>query len=350
MKKFKLLTVAALIAVGSLVCVSCGKNKVEEVKEPEVEEVESPEDICVAPEGMIKSDLTGEWIDESFANQRPAGFMINNIGEAMPQSGISQADIVYEMQVEGGITRLFAIFQDYSNLEKVGPIRSARHYYVREALEYDAIYCHVGQSVVAEQEIKDTDVLDINGMYNNMIVRDESRKAPHNAYTNTDKLKEAIDQAGYSYEHNDSYEKKFEFYSKDTDIDGQSALNIHTTYNSSRKPYFEYDESTKEYLRFQFGDKQIDDQTNEQLSYKNVIVQFCTHSPLLDELIDIQLDGEGEGYYFTNGKAIPITWKKDGTYGTTHYYTEDGEQLMMNPGKTWITISPSSQKDDVTFE
>ncbi len=353
MKKFKITRLLLAITLVGVVACGCGKKEEEPevVIDTEVNEVESPENIDIAPEGMIRSDLTGEWIDESFKNQRPVACMINNLSVAMPQSGIGQADIVYEMEVEGGITRLMAVFQDYSNLEKVGPIRSARHYYIKTAMEYDAIFAHVGQSCVAEQFISTSGVNNINGLTNSMIFRDNSRKAPHNAYSNSEKFVQAINNKGYSTACSESYEKKFEFNKEDTDLaDGTTANKIEVAYNSNRKPYFEYDSENKVYLRFQYGDKQIDDQTNEQLAYKNVIVQFCAQEPLLDELIEIHLVGEGTGYYFTDGKCIPITWKKESENGVCKYYYENGEQLEMNQGKTWISIFSNSHTQDVTFE
>ena len=99
----------------------------------------------------VYNDLTGEWVtDRTEEYGRPIAVMLNNISDAMPQCDIGKADIVYEMKVEGGITRLLGIFNDYSNLEKLGSIRSCRPYYVTVAMEYDAIYMHYGQSPQGE--------------------------------------------------------------------------------------------------------------------------------------------------------------------------------------------------------
>ena len=355
MKKIKLLAVLLVLTVLGLSVVACGKKEETEEKAEIVDttsaDVSSPEDIDIAPEGMIPCELTGEWIDESFKDQRPLCCMIHNLEVAMPQSSVGQADIIYEMEVEGGITRLMAVFHDYSALEKLGPIRSARHYYVQTAMEYDAIFAHVGQSIFAEDEIASSKINNLNGLTNSMIFRDNTRVAPDNAYTNSEKLADAISSKDYPTTHNESYDQKF-FISKNdyTPEDGTAANKVTTAYNEGRKPWFEYNKDDGLYYRFQYGDKQIDKETNEQLAFKNVIIQFTTQAPLEGLLIDITLTGTNDGIYITNGQAIPITWEKDGIYGVCHYYTMDGEELKVNKGKTWITIFSDAKKDAITFE
>ena len=161
----------------SLVTAGCGKKKEEPVKEPEVEVKEEPE--VKEPvkkeepkekepednhEGMAKSYLTGEWIDEELAKKRPLAVMIGNTSDALPQYGISSADVIYEVPVEGSYTRLMAIFQDYSGLEKIGSVRSCRHYFIYFAREFDALYTHYGQAVYAEPVLAREDVHNLSGM------------------------------------------------------------------------------------------------------------------------------------------------------------------------------------------
>lgn len=303
-------------------------------------------------EGYIISDLTGEWIDESLENQRPLCIMINNIIDAMPQSGISQADITYEMLVEGGITRYLCVFQDYSNVTKLGPVRSARHYYVQMADMYDGYYAHVGWSSYAEEAINNLGVDNLNGLTNLstvMYYRDETRYAPHNVYTDTDKINEGIKVDGYRTEHDGSYEKMFAFNYEDTPLEnGMTANKITTSYNAGHEPWFEYNNEDKRYYRFQYGEEQIDDQTNEQLSYKNVIVMFVQYTDIWEGLLEIDWNKGGTGFYATDGEYQPITWRQD--KGVVKYYTEDGKQLMMNPGQTFITVFDETIPNQVTFE
>ncbi len=361
MNKKKTLITLTAFAMGLSMLSGCGKK----AEEQQVEEVytiqytassmiEDASNVTLVRDGMILSDLTGEWIDASYANQRPIAIMINNLQVAMPQSGIGQADVVYEMLVEGGITRLMAIYTDYSGLEKIGPVRSARHYYDRKAMEYDAIYAHVGQSIFAEADFEAYPELDnLNGLYGVgtvMFYRTSDRSAPHNCYTSSDGIVAGIEYEGYSTEKSSDYEKMFHFNSAVTDIGGTPANKITTAYNSGRKPWFEYNAEDGKYYRFQYGDKQIDDQTGEQLSYENVIIQFAPHSPLEAELIDIDWVGENEGYYASNGQIIPIKWSKTSDGAVTHFYNIDGTDLKLNPGKTWITVFPDDQKDDIIIE
>lgn len=303
-------------------------------------------------EGKVLSDLTGEWVDQALNDKRPMAVMINNIGEAMPQSGIGQADVIYEMVVEGGITRLMAVFSDYSGLTKIGPVRSARQYYVRSANQMDAIYCHVGGSTLGYSEIESSGIDDLDGLTgvgNYFIYRDNSRVAPHNAYASAEGLDSALEHTGMELNHKSSYDPMFSFNSKNKDIEnGSPASKITTAFNSSRAPWFEYNADEKQYYRFQYGDKQIDDQTGEQLHFQNVLILFAeTYSPD-GYLMEVCNADSGDGFYASNGQYIPIHWQYEN--GTVHYYLEDGEQLKMNPGKTWITFFDAENPGGITFE
>lgn len=357
-KKLLALTMATAVAITSFT--GCGKK--EEVVEVDpninvtaVPEMKDTEDMQVlTKEGYILSDLTGEWIDESLENQRPLCLMINNIIDAMPQSGISQADITYEMLVEGGITRYLCVFRDYANLGKVGPVRSARPYYVEMTEMFDGYYGHVGWSTIAEDMITHSDIPDLNGLTalsTIMYFRDDSRVAPHNCYTNGEGIVAGIDYQGYQKEHDDTYDKDmFKFNYKDTPIgNGQKANKITTAYNENRKPWFEYNEEDKRYYRFQYGEKQMDDQTGEQLSYKNVLIQFVQYTQIDDyglQLIDF--NPGGQAIYCTDGEYVNIIWKKDN--GVVKYYYPDGEQLKMNPGNTFVTVFEQLLPQNVTIE
>lgn len=364
-KNRKLILLATTIAAASLFT-SCGKK--EEASVTTTEAVTTNASVDIQPdinmstptniefeetkEGFVRSEFTGEWIDESLENQRPLSIMINNIGEAMPQSGISQADITYEMLVEGGITRYLCVFKDYSNLTKLGPVRSARHYYVQVASMLDAYYGHVGWSEYAEQEIAMRGVDNLNGLTalsNVMYYRDNSRSAPHNVYTDSDKIAAGIEYDGYRTTYNENHEKMFAFNKEDTDLQsGKTANKITTAFNSSRQPWFEYNNDEKRYYRFQYGGKQIDDQTGEQLTYKNVIVMFVQYTDIFEGLLEIDFNKGGNGYYFTNGEYVPITWRKDNE--VVKYFGEDGNQLKMNPGNTFITVFNETIPDSVTIE
>ena len=358
MKKNKIAIMLTGVMLTASLLGGCGKDKDKKTTEaPSVSltpvatmgDAEAIE--VVSKEGMVINEYSGEWIDESLEFQRPLCIMINNIIDAMPQSGISQADITYEILVEGGITRFMCVFKDYSNIPKLGPVRSARHYYVQLSEMMEGIYTHVGWSIYANEMIVNNGVNNINGLYDGTaFYRDESRYAPHNCYTDSEKIAKTLAE---NYSYNLSYEGDnsgmFAFNYEDTPIgNGQTANKITTAFSSDRKPWFEYNSEDGLYYRFQYGEEQIDDQTGEQLKYKNVIVMFVKYSDLIEGLQDIDFTSGGDAYYFTDGEYKEITWANDD--GIIKYYDEDGEQLKMNPGKTFITLFENDIPEQVIIE
>ncbi len=296
--------------------------------------------------GLVQIDINGKWVKPEEANKRYIAVMINNIDEAMPQSDIEQADIIYEAVVEGGITRLMALYSDTTGLEKIGPIRSARHYYDRATIGMDAIYVHVGQSIFAEADFENFPLIeDINGSYDGGFFRDESRVAPHNCYITADAIEEQIKDKGYSRTKRSNAERMFLYYDKDTELkDGQKAEKVTCAFHSGRQPWFEYDAKEKVYKRFQYGTEQIDDQTGNQLAFKNLLIKITPY-PLVsgtESMMDPITEGSGEGYYATDGKIIPVTWSRPTMESVTHYYDKDGKEIYLNPGKTFITIFPTT--------
>lgn len=353
MRNCKTIGVSLLLGMTMLLS-GCGAKKEQQpVSLSTPISMNSPADIqLVNTEGKVVSYLTGEWVDPEVNGRRPVAIMINNIGEAMPQSGIGQADIIYEMVVEGGITRLMAVFSDYQDMGKIGPVRSARQYYVRAAGQLDAVFCHIGTSTLADNELASGRVDNMDGMNavgNYFIYRDDSRVAPHNAYTSGQGLNAALEYAGIDMNYDDNFQASFSFNSKNKVLENGSPANkVTTAFNGSRQPWFEYHEEDHQYYRFQFGEKQIDDQTGEQLKFQNVLILFAETYSVDGYLMEVCNADQGDGYYATNGQYIPITWRYE--LGTIHYYTKDGERLRMNPGKTWITYFDKDNPAGVMFE
>lgn len=297
--------------------------------------------------------LTGLLIPKSDAKRRPVGIMINNHSKAIPQSGISQADIIYETLAEGGITRLFAIFQKFDS-KKIGPVRSARHYFLEYAFDHDAIYVHYGRSPQAEEAIKNFKVNNLEGLSyldSIMCFRDNKRKAPHNAYTSYEGIIKAWDKIGYRKELKSSFEPKFKFNDKEKDLTtNNQALQITLPF-SHNKLYtskFVYNKDNKLYERFHMKNKpHIDKENNKQLKYKNIIVQITDIWQIKNDKygrINQNLISSGKGYYLTNGKIIPIIWGKKSHELPTKYYDETKKEIKLNKGKTWIAIFPSNKQ------
>lgn len=358
-RKLAAMTMGTILGL-SLILSGCGSDT-EPITEPEsrmnptmIKMVEVDEDMTmVRSDGKVQSNVNGEWVDPEVNERKPVAIMINNIGEAMPQSGIGNADVIYEMIVEGGITRLEAVFTDYSGLTKIGPVRSARQYYVRNAEQLDAFFVHCGTSILADTELARGKVVNLDAMGavgNYMTYRDNSRVAPHNLYTSEEGLNDALDYIDADLNHRDGFSPMFIFNTENQDLEGgQTANKITTAYSNYRAPYFEYNSEDKQYYRFQYGDKQIDDQTGEQLKFQNVLILFATTYSTDGYLMEVENVGGGVGgFYATNGSYIPIKWVEE--EGTIHYYTEDGKRLKMNPGKTWISYFDIANQEGVTFE
>ncbi|TCT17060.1 DUF3048 family protein [Natranaerovirga pectinivora] len=350
-----------LVLLTIFVFVGCGGRDSEIIeKEPiveeiiEVEEEEEEEEIEEIPEGMAINPLTGLWIDEEAANRRPISIMINNLGPAVPQSGIAQADIFYETLVEGGITRLLAIFQDF-NAEKIGPVRSARHYFLDYAYDHDALYVHYGQSPQANVAFRDRSAPNLNGLsYLDTIMcfRDHSRVAPHNTYTSFNGLMAAWDRVGYRTNISDEFESKLHFFEEETiHEDGKNAIKVTLPYsnNTIYRSIFKFDADKMEYRRYHRGGTEpfIDKETGDQLHFKNIIVQYTEMWVIpgdTEHRMDQRLVSEGNGYYISNGKAIEISWKRDDMKSTTKYFDKNENELMINKGKTWIAIFPNNRE------
>lgn len=312
-----------------------------------------PQETNFSTEGKMRSYLTGEWIDKSIGNRRPVAVMLNNIVDAVPQSGIAQADIVYEAPVEGGLTRLMGIFEDYDSLDKIGSVRSSRLYYVYFAKEFDAIYVHFGQAIYAESLLNSSNIQNLNGLQleGTAFYRTSDRKAPHNAYTSADGIGKGISLKGYRENYEDGYKGHYVFNEEEQEVtlNGSSAIKVTPGYQIN-KPWFEYHSDDGLYYRSQYGDKQIDELTKEQLAYKNIIMQYVNYYDYGDGYLNITVNGSGKGKYITNGKAIDITWKKDTEFGPTRYYDENNEEIVLNRGKTWVCIIQNDRVNKIEIE
>lgn len=308
----------------------------------------------VSYEGQVRSMLTGEWVDEDTARSVPVAVMYSNIYDAMPQSSISYADVVFESLVEGGITRLCCLFENQTQLEKIGPVRSCRTYYLMFAKEFEANYVHFGYSEYAEKYLKQSKFHSLDGMVYCNFYRTDDRVAPHNAYTSWDGIIESVKEKGYQTVYTSDYTSPFTFNTDDNkDIviqNGQdcSAFYVGYPYN---KPWFEYDNQTKTYKRFQFEAPQIDELNGQQLAYKNILVKYVEPQYYDNGTPNYKVSGTGKGLYITDGKAVEVTWvKRSETEGATRYYYSNGEEVILNQGKTYICQVESTQEVNITYE
>ena len=381
MKRRNVLLIAALSAA---LCLSgCGKDSEEastEIQDITVEAEDIPTDTAEestepveevytddeeAPgEGYVRSSLTNLWVKEEIANSRPISVMMPTDSAAQPQYGIGSAGVLYEIMEEGSISRQMAIIEGWQDLEKIGNIRSVRHYYIPVGLEWDSIIVHFGGPFYADDWVMRPDVNNITGTHtgntkvapgSEAFFRSSDKKSPHNAYTSGEKLTSAIEKQKYEKNHRDqcwvadhftftnaSHPNTLEDYS-----DAKRAVNIDL---SNVFPVtltsLEYNEEEGVYYKTLHKNKQIDQLTGEQLTFSNVVVQM-TESKRLDDK-DYQdftiMDSGKPGYFCTKGKMIPITWTKPSDYSPTKYYDMDGKEIVFNTGKTYIAVAQAGTK------
>jgi hypothetical protein len=358
MKKIRMV----ILALGLTAALAGCNKKVEEPKETkEINETQMTEKAVEetknntddTSQGEVISYLTGESVSTEIGRQRPIAVMLNNIVDAVPQAGIANAGVVYEAPVEGNMTRLMGIFEDYHDLEKIGSVRSCRNYYVYYAQEFNSIYAHFGQAVYALPLLELEEVNNLSGLDgsvgSSVYYRTSDRVAPHNAYTSAEGLDKGIEIKGYDMNYSESYKGHYQFAAdnQEVNLDGVKANTVKPGYTNN-KPWFEYDEKDKLYYRFQYDDKQIDELTEEQLSYKNIIFQYSKWENFdSGGYLNIDTTSGGEGKYITNGTAIDITWEKDSEWGATKYYDKSGKEITLNQGKTWVCIILEGKTDAV---
>ena len=283
------------------------------------------------------------------SNIRPYAVMINNLNDARAvQSGLSQAYLVYEIIVEGGITRYLALFKD-ANLSQIGSVRSARHYYLDYVLENDAIYVHWGWSPQAQEDIRTLKINNINGLTYEGVYFYRSNplglSSEHTGFTNTEMLNNAITKLGYNNTTDKglllNYSAESVNYEDYGDVQDASSINI--TYSNYIKDLYEYDEENKVYKRYVNGKEQKDYNTSEQLTVKNIIVYAIENYTISGDTKGRQFlnnIGGGDGYLISEGKAIKINWSKSSRSEKTKYAFENGEEIIVNDGNTFIQIMP----------
>ena len=334
--------IIVIIGAGALLAYKIMKNKnndTQEVSDSEEEEI-------------LTAEVKNKDIQIFKGTDRPIAVMIDNHNQAWPQAGLNKAYLVYEAIVEGGETRLMALFKGVT-VDKIGPVRSSRHYFLDYALENDAIYVHYGWSPQAQYDISNLGVNNINGISESesSFWRVKDKRAPHNVATSTAKILSIAERKGYKT--TSTKESVLNYVTDEVELtDGQSAEKITIPYSYSNDVEYTYDATTKRYQRYSKGVKETDWSTGENITTKNIIITFAKNSVLNDgENKDRQTlsnIGTLDGYYITNGKAIKITCEKTSRSAQTVYKDLDGNEIKVNDGNTYVQICPINAK--VTIE
>ena len=282
------------------------------------------------------------------SKSRPYAIMINNVeGARKLQSGLQDAYMVYELMVEGGITRYLALFLDQTT-ERIGSIRSARHYYLDYALENDAIYVHHGYSPQAREDWSKlgVDRIEVNESTTGWRDKSASKTYEFTLFTNIEKLGKGI--RSKRTERNKDLLLNYSVDNIDiSQMEGAIPANkIDIKYSSNTTTNYKYDTDNNIYLRSVNNKSQNDYVTGKQLTVKNIIVYKVKYSNIQgDDKGRQTIDnvGNGTGYYISNGYAVPITWKKDSRSSATIYKYNNGKEIQVNDGNTFIQIMPDNQ-------
>ena len=282
------------------------------------------------------------------SNSRPIAVSINNNHAAWPQAGLQDAYLSYELIAEGGITRILAFFKD-TNTEKIGSVRSARHYFLDYVLENDAIFVHYGHSPQALSDIKSLGINNINGMYDaSAFYRDKTlkRASEHTAFTTMEKIKKTIKSKGYRTETDKGTLLKYSAVNKDYSKDETSkvANNVSITYSDYQTTSYVYDKENKVYKMYMSKEEHSDLVTKKQYTVKNIITYQVENSSIDKKgRQNLYNTGKGEGYFISNGIATKIKWSKASRSAKTKYTLMDGTELVVNDGNTWIHIQPKNK-------
>ncbi len=375
------------IFVAMLMLAGCGKEEtvspappiqsieaepIEQTPEPEEEKETTITDREVV-DGKKQSYLTGEWKDEEVVNRRNIAVMIPNNKPALPQYGISRASIIYEAPVEGRITRLMGFFEDYDDLEYLGPVRSSRDYYVYEAMAYDSIYVNWGLAVPFVGPIINTDRIDnisepVTGIDTPAAeafgrIPREGYAKEFTGYLMIEGLNKAIKRWDYATEYTDRFVQAFTFAADDYRAEYESYPDATTVCPGGTEknrggygdalPYFTYDKKDGLYYRFQYGGEHKDEMNDEQLAVSNIVFKVChgeIREPVDKDYLAFGVHGTGDAYVFTNGKVIKGTWKRESDYAPNLFFDEKGEEIVFNQGKTWICNIWDEYEEYISYE
>jgi hypothetical protein len=332
-----------LLAV-TLLLTACGKL-------PQTSEATTSETATETPSPeTLKNPLTGETVDSDRSSVRPYAVMLNNINVALPQCGVSQCDILYEVLAEGNITRLEGIFTKLDGVGAIGSMRSARPYYITIAQSYDAIYVHAGGSEQAYSDISSKNINDIDGVRGayatKYFYRDKTRQKygiEHSMFTTGEKLLSCTQELGYRTDHDGTFDYGLTFSdSVDLGTETSPAATVNVSFGGIKDTGFSYHSDTGYYTAKEYGSDYIDGTTQTTVNFKNLVVLFADTS-IVDDYgrRAVQLVGTGTGYFMVNGKSVPITWSHASESEPFVYEYKDGTPVTFGIGKTYIGVVPT---------
>ncbi len=291
-------------------------------------------------DGCVRRALDGRYVELNLANIYPIATVIDNHPQARPNFGLSNASLVYEAEVEGGITRYLAFFADTTNIEKIGPIRSARPYFIDWTKELSAVFTHCGGSPEALVKIVKENLFDLNEFYQgSYFKRDKNISAPHNIFIFKEKLSEYL-------ENKNLINGKFISWIFKNDEPNELIPNPEISINFKSPGFvvlWKYDIINNNYTRY--IDDELHQDSGQDIKAKNIILQY-TESQVIDDKLRLKMRtlGSGEAIICLDGICQEGEWQKASSASRTRYYYKNGEETEFNAGLTWIEIINNNQK------
>lgn len=353
--------ISALILAVSLLLCACGSKPAETTAPTTVPVTTAPPETTSPPETTVPpttevteptepapvdvNPLTGEALD-AVNDSRPVAIMINNLSKAVPQCGISQADIIYEIVAEGSVTRFMAIFDDLNDVGVIGPVRSVRPYFYRVAQHYGAILSSAGGSDEAIDTIKKEGYNYLNGIAGagGAFYRDEWRRSnrgyEHSLMTTGEKLLASAEKHGYNTTM-ENIDYGFHFTAEPMTA-GEDATELTIWfYQNGKKTLMNYDAATGLYAMTQHGAASVDGNDDSPITFRNIVILAAdTHIKDQKGHLETQMTGTGKGWYARDGKLIPITWSRESNAAHYVYTDPDGNPVSFGIGKTYVAITP----------
>ncbi|MFA6475234.1 MAG: DUF3048 domain-containing protein [Patescibacteria group bacterium] len=291
----------------------------------------------------------GMIVAKADANKVPACVMIENAAfdGVRPQAGLSAASVVYEVIVEGGITRLMAVYAG-ETADKIGPVRSARDTYLEFASEYNCAYAHAGGSYTAMLAIPRFNMRNVDALYDGTwFWRDNAKYSPHNLFTSSDNLDKAIND-GHSWKDEPVY-AVWNFVDDNALPTDTTATTVSIAFGGSYDVLYQYNADDKNYERTNGGALQTDSNTGKTLTARNIIVQHVPPGIFIEGKgrVNFSVTGEGEVEIVRNGVITKGTWKKADRLDRTRFFDDANKEIPLARGNTWVEIVPEGTTVEV---
>jgi hypothetical protein len=298
--------------------------------------------------------LTGEPFVAQFERNRPVAIVLNNLPEALPLNGVSDADVIYEYPVEGGLTRMLAIYQDVFYVEKIGCIRSARHYTVQLANAYDAILLSAGRSPQALAEVRSLGIPFLNeveGPHREVFFRDRNRIPGrrvdnlHSVVTTGERLYHWLPEYDFRLTHEPDFAPSLTFTEDGTPQGGSAAEEILMRFSAAKSTTFTFDPTLSKYTVRQSNIDFVDANDGSQPAFANIVFIKTSVTGLRNDTagrLDIVTTGSGTGYFASGGRYVRINWSRSDLSSPFIFTLEDGSGFDFGIGKSYICIIPTN--------